>query len=227
MAKASAAQALEWPASRAKDEAKEHLAQQIISAFNSLARSSLLGTSVGDVSVRMFGTDSILITPEMPFVEELTINDLLEVTMGGRIMHRRGRPSFSQQMHLAIYRQRPDVKAIVHSHAPVATVLGICELPIPPVTVDAVPFVDLPRVPAFLRDGQWAQEVSARLAGEAPAALLLNHGIVTIGTNLQQAVRRTLALEETARILVLCYLLQQVPVTLPPEVVEILRQALL
>jgi len=224
----AAAQVAQPHAFEAKGETRQRLAQQIISAFDNLARSGPLGASVGSVSMRMSGTDSILVTPLVPFVEELTEKDLLEVTMSGRIMRKRGRPSFSVQMHLEIYKQRPDVEAIVHSHAPAATVLGICELPIPPVTFDSVPFTDLPRVPALASyDGQWAKEVSARLADGAPAALLVNHGIVTVGADLQQAVRRTLALEETARVLVLCHLLQQVPVALPTEAVDILKQALL
>jgi len=204
-----------------------NLALEIISSFESLAKSGILGASVGDVSLRVPGADSMLITPSTPFVEHVDESDLVEVGMNGRLLHKRGRPTFLMQMHLAIYKQRPDVHAIVHCHAPVATVLGICELPIPPVTFDAVPFVDLPRVPAALvQDGQWAQEVGAHLAGGAPAALLLSNGIVAVGEDARQAVRRTLALEETARILVVCYLLQQVPVALPSQAVEILRDSL-
>jgi ribulose-5-phosphate 4-epimerase/fuculose-1-phosphate aldolase len=204
------------------------LAQEIISSFESLAKSGMLGASVGDVSLRVPGADSMLITPLTPLVEHVDESDLIEVGMNGRLLHKRGRPTFSMQMHLAIYKQRPDVNAIVHCHAPVSTVLGICELPIPPVTFDAIPFVDLPRVPAaIVQDGQWAHEVAAHLAGGAPAALLLNNGIVAVGEDARQAVRRTLALEETARILVVCYLLQQVPVALPSQAVEILRDSLL
>jgi len=204
----------------------ENLVEQLMSAVDSLAKSGLLGASQGDISVRLPGTDHMLITPLAAFAEKLDASDLIEIA-GARPVRKRGRPSFSMQMHLAIYRSRPDVNAIVHSHAPVATVLGICELPIPPVTFDAVPFVDLPRVPASaLEQGQWPQEVANCLQGGAPAALLLNNGVVTVGEDLRQAVRRTLSLEETARVLVVCYLLQQIPVTLSARAVEILRDSL-
>jgi ribulose-5-phosphate 4-epimerase/fuculose-1-phosphate aldolase len=219
-----AMQVAEQVVSPVEKEQQQRLAQRIVSAFSTLARSALLATTVGDMSVRMPDTDTILMAPPRPFVEELTLKDLLEVTMGGRIVGRRGRPGFSAQVHLAIYGQRPDVKAVVHSHAPMATVLGLCELRTPPVTVDAVPFADLPRVPSSIPpDRQWVEEVATHLAGGAPAALLLNHGIVTVGENLREAVRRTLALEETSRILVTCHLLQRVPPSLPPDAVEILR----
>ncbi len=204
----------------------EQIAGQIVSATESLAKSGLLGASLGDVSTRLPGIDHMLVTPWMAMAERLDASDLVEIE-GGRMVRKRGRPSFSMQMHLAIYRSRPEVNAVVHIHAPVATVLGICDLPIPPVTFDAVPFVDLPRVPASaLERGQWPQEVANHLKDGAPAALLLNNGMVTVGEDLRQAVRRALSLEETARILVVCYLLQQVPVPLPTQAVEILRDSL-
>ncbi|MGC8787395.1 MAG: class II aldolase/adducin family protein [Anaerolineae bacterium] len=205
---------------------KELWAQQIAIALDSLVRSGLLSTSTGEISVRMSATDTILISPSMPFVERLTAHDLLELTMENRIIGKRGHPSFAQQMHAAIYNARADVRAIVHCKAPMATVLGICQLPIPPITVDAVPFSDLPRVPHHtLLQQQWPHEVAAKLADGAPAALLLNDGMVTVGLDLQQAVRRAIALEDTARLLVICHLLHQTPGVLPPEAVEILRNA--
>lgn len=210
---------------QAEVEEKEAVAGQVVSAFRRLGRSCSLGSSLGDVSMRVPGTGAILMTPLRTFAEELTVKELLEVTMSGRLAGRRGRPGFSVQIHLAIYRQRLDVQAVVHCHAPMATVLGLCNLPIPPVTVDTVPFTDLPRIPVPARlDRRWAEDVAARFGDRVPGALLLNEGIVTVGENLRQAVSRTLAVEETARILVTCDLLQRVPASLPPGAVNILRE---
>jgi ribulose-5-phosphate 4-epimerase/fuculose-1-phosphate aldolase len=207
------------------EKAKEVLARQVVSAFSELARSSSLSVTTGDISVRIPETDSILITPHAPFVEPIADRELLQITLSGRILHKRAHPSFRQQVHLEIYRQRPDVHAIVHNHAPMATLLGVCDLPIPPVTFDAVPFADLPRVAvAGVPLDRWPGNVAAALAKGAPAALLLNDGAIMVGGDLQQVVRRTLALEETARILVEARLLQVVPSSLPPEAVEALRQ---
>lgn len=212
--------------SHVQTDLKEELGQALLSAFRQLARSGLLGASQVDISVRVPGGVGALATPPRSIVEELSRDDLLEVTMGGRIVHRRGRVSFSTQMHLAIYRSRENVNAVVHAHAPMATILGICSLPIPPITVDTVPFWDLPRVPlAGLHDSQWADTVARGLGSEAPAALLLNHGMIVVGSTLQEAARRALSLEETARILVFCQLLQQAPGTIGAEATDILKRA--
>jgi L-fuculose-phosphate aldolase len=175
--------------------------------------------------VRIQHSDSILITPRTPFLEPIAERELLQITLDGRIAHKRGRASFRERIHLEIYRRCPDVQAIVHNHAPMATVLGICDLTIPPVTFEAIPFMDLPRVAAVgVPLEQWPGNIATALASGAPAALLINDGVITVGSDLQQAVRRTLALEETARILVVARLLQMVPRSFPPEAVEVLKQ---
>lgn len=227
MAEESAQEAAQR-ASRIVDDARERQAQQVVATLHDLGGSRLLGTCVGDVSVRIAGTDRFLATWEVPFLQKLNVDQLLEATMDGEILHKRKHATFSLQMHAAVYVQRPDVQAIVHSHAPFATVLGVCDLPIPPVTFDSLPFLDVPRVaPSAPSEVRWPQEAAQALADGAVAALLVHHGIVTVGTHLWQAVRRTLVLEETARILVIAHLLRQVPSTLAPEAVEILGQALL
>jgi len=207
-----------------EQQTREHVAQRLIVAFDDLAKSGLFAAAAGDASARIPGTDHILITPHTLFLDQLRPGALLEISLDGRVLGKRGHPTLDAQVHLAIYRQRPDIAAIVHTHAPFATVLGICELPVPPVTFDAIPFMDIPRVPAGGSAGsQNAEEVAARLTHAVPAILLLHHGTLTVGTDLRQAVRRAVELEETARILVICHLLNQLPGTVPAEVVETLK----
>ena len=202
-----------------------HLGDAILAARDLLCRSGLFGGTAGDVSVRIPGADAILISPLVPFVLQLATVDLLEVTLEGRILHRRARPTSSAKMHLAVYRERSDVHAIVHSRAPFVTLLGICDVPIPPVTVDAIPFSDIPRVAVRAGESQaWPEQVAAALASGPVAALLHHEGMVMLGAEPQEAATRAMALEETARILVLSQLLKQMPCTLPPEVVDTLKQ---
>ena len=203
----------------------QQTAREIIAAWNTLARSGLLGGSTGDVSLLIDGAEAVWMTPHIPFAESVAVRDLLQITLEGRVRRRRARPSASAMMHLGIYRRRPDVRAIVHSRAPYVTLLGVCEVPVPPVTVDAIPFTDLPRVSVGITNKQeWPDRVSNALADGAVAALLLHGGMVAVGADLKEVVRRTLALEETARVLVISHLLSQVPSSFSAEEVETLRQ---
>lgn len=118
--------------------------------------------------------------------------------------------------------------AIVHTHAPFATVMGVCELPVPPVTFDAFPFGNLPRVEVSAHAAhRWPEDVATQMADGANAALLIHDGTIAVGVHLPEVVKRPLAFEETARMLVLAHLLGQLPRSLPPEAMQLLRQVLI
>jgi L-fuculose-phosphate aldolase len=206
-------------------DARKDAASQLLSARANLTGCGSLAGCVGELSVRIPDTELALVTPHVSLAVPLQRSALQEMTLDGRILHKRARPAFSAQVHLEIYKQRPDVGAIVHTHAPFATVMGICALPIPPVTFDAIPFANLARVEISEHTAdRWPQEVAAEMSGGAGAALLIHDGTIAVGAHLLEVVRRTIALEETARILVLAYLLDQLPSTVPPEAVQVLKQ---
>lgn len=206
-------------------DANEDAASQLLSARATLTDCGSLAGCVGQLSVRIPDSELALVTPHTSLAVPLARAALQEMTLDGRILHKRARPVFSAQVHLEIYKKRPDVGAIVHTHAPYATLMGICALPVPPVTFDAIPFGKLPRVEVSEQTFErWPQEVAAEMADGASAALLIHDGTIAVGAHLSEVVRRTLALEETARILVLAHLLDQLPSSLPPEAVQILRQ---
>lgn len=209
-------------------DAREDAASQLLSARASLAGCGSLAGCVGELSVRIPDTESALVTPHVALAVPLDRSAFLEMTLDGRIPHKRARPTFSAQVHLEIYKQKPEIGAIVHTHAPFATLMGICALPVPPVTFDAIPFGSLPRVEVSAHTAdKWPEEVAAEMVDGVGAALLIHDGTIAVGAHLPEVVRRTLALEETARILVLAHLLDQLPSSLPPEAIPLLRQVLL
>jgi ribulose-5-phosphate 4-epimerase/fuculose-1-phosphate aldolase len=149
---------------------------------------------------------------------------IVRVDGTGKAAERRQRPSVETGMHLAIYAAQPDVEAVVHSHAPLATALGLVEGRIPPITVDAAPFAHTQTVPyGFPGDPILIERVVQALV-HSPAVFLQNHGLLTVGWTVRHAANRALALEEVVRILLACRLLGQEPVTLPEETAALLRE---
>ena len=125
-------------------------------------------------------------------------------------------------MHLMMYRIRPDVGGIVHTHAPYATALAVLGLPIPAVHYEiALLAVDqIPVVPyATYGTADLAEHVRAAI-GDAHAALLANHGTIALGPTLAAAATFTQILEFLATLYYRARLLGD-PVILPRE--EILR----
>lgn len=204
---------------------EQDLREEIVRIVEELYEAHLITPTGGNVSARLPDEEgAYLITPTRLHKGSLRPEDIVRVNAEGRPANRRQRPSVETKMHLAIYDAYPEVEAVIHSHAPYATALGLIEGHVPPISVDAVPFTEMRVVPFGLPgDPDLIERVVAALE-HAPAVLLQNHGLLTVGWTLRQAANRALALEEVIQILVTCRLLGGEPKTLPEETVELLRQ---
>lgn len=204
---------------------EQELREEIVAIVDELYEAHLITPTGGNVSTRLKDEGGgCLITPTRLHKGSLRPEDIVRVDAEGRPANRRQRPSVETAMHLAIYAAHSDIEAIIHSHAPYATALGLIGGRVAPISVDAVPFVEMEVVPFGLPgDAVLIERVVAALT-KSPAVLLQNHGLLTVGWSLRHAANRALALEEVVQILVTCRLLGGEPKTLPEEMVEFLRQ---
>jgi len=112
------------------------------------------------------------------------------------------KPSSEYRLHLAVYRTRPDVKAIAHLHPPhsiVASTVLPSDLPLP--TPEAELYLGrVPVVPFRPAGSGELASVTAEALKEAEAVLLARHGIVTVGKSLREAFYRAELVEESARL---------------------------
>ncbi|HHS96970.1 MAG TPA: class II aldolase/adducin family protein [Chloroflexi bacterium] len=204
---------------------EQDLREEIVRIVEELYEARLITPTGGNVSVRLSDEeDAYLITPTRLHKGSLRPEDIVRVNGEGKPANRRQRPSVETKMHLAIYKAYPDIEAVIHSHAPYATALGLIEGRVLPISVDAVPFIEMRTVPFGLPGDETLIANVVKALEHAPAVLLQNHGLLTVGWTLRQAANRALALEEVIQILVTCRLLGGEPKTLPEETVELLRQ---
>lgn len=162
----------------------------------------------GNVSVRI-GHGRLLITPSMVPKGTVTAGQLIEIDLGGRVLSGRGTPSSEMKMHLEVYRQRPEIGAVVHAHPPAATAFAACRLQLDqPILPEAV--VMLGKVPlagyATPSTDQVPRSI-APLVKNHNALLLSNHGVLTYGRSLQEAMERVERVEHLARVALLSRLL--------------------
>ena len=115
---------------------------------------SLIGTSFatatgGNVSVRIPGRENeVWITPSAMFKGDLQPTMLVRVGIDGASLDEDAHsPSSEVQMHCAVYRTRPDAHAVVHAHAPHATILVNSGTPFLPISTEAAFLGDIPRLP--------------------------------------------------------------------------------
>ena len=165
------------------------------------ARGLAVGTS-GNVGARL-DDGRIAITPSTMDYDELTPEDVVIVGRDGSPSEGRRSPSSELPLHVAIFRARPDVSAIVHTHSPFATTFSIVRREVPAVHYVLAPLVapghDRLRIAAYATFGtdELASGVATTLADDN-ACLLANHGAIAVGGSLVGAFGRAERVEELA-----------------------------
>lgn len=159
--------------------------------------------STGNISVRV--GDRILVTPTGKSLHGLTPEDLAEVDLAGTPLGA-NRPSKEAPFHLAVYRQRPEARAVVHLHAPYSVALScLANLdparPVPALTPYYFMRVAPLGIVPYHRPGSPGLAAAIDAAAACHHCLLLrNHGSVCSGGALSEAADRAEELEATARL---------------------------
>lgn len=130
-------------------------------------------------------------------------------------------PSSETMLHVAIYRSRPDVGAVVHTHAVYSSVASVTGLEVPSIVDEMVVNIGgAVRVSEYAFPGTQEMAVNVCTAlGDRNAAIIRNHGAVGVGRDLREALDACIMTERMAKIFVLSSLTGQVA-TLPDDVVE-------
>ena len=175
----------------------------------------MTGTS-GNVSARDAQTGLIAISPTSIPYDRLRPEDVSVVDPEGELLEGAA-ASVELPMHLAIQSGRPEVAAIVHTHSPYATAVGLVLDEIPVVLAEQAAAVGgpIPVVP-YAPTGERAMGEAVLAAGDAWAAIVRNHGPVCLGRSLGEALRCAFAVEEAAQVYAIA-LQHGEPVLLPPD----------
>lgn len=181
----------------------------------------------GNLSVRVDGGDVIAITPTSIPYERMTSDQIVVVSLeSGKPIDSSLAPSTELPTHLAIYRSRPDVGAIVHTHAPYVSTLAVLRRPLPPVIDEMIVYfggtIEVAGY-AFTGTAELGERVVEAL-GDRAGVILSNHGNVCVGSDLEDVVHLALTMEATARVYVEALRTGCIAV-LPPEALKIGRQA--
>jgi len=175
-------------------------------AYRRLGELGLISESSGNISLRV--GEIALITPTgIPFYR-LREREIVALDLSGRVLGR-GFPSSEWRLHVSILQARPDVRAVVHTHSPFATVLASAGKGFP-VLHDEGRLLFGERIPlsSWAPPGTWELARAAVAAlGKGKALLLSGHGALTVASSLAEALTLAEKLEEVAKIYVLSCLL--------------------
>jgi L-fuculose-phosphate aldolase len=198
------------------------LREEVARVAKQLIDSGLVTGTSGNVSASTPEGD-VLMTPSGIDYGELEPNDVVLVGVAGEVLEGSLQPSTETPMHTGIYRARPEVGAVVHTHSVFATTLACLGWTIPPVHYMLTTLSEdgeIPLAPYTTYGTEQLADYAAEALGESRnACLLQNHGTITVGDSPEEAFSRTVVLEEMAEI----YYRTRVaggPVLLAPEQVE-------
>ena len=187
-----------------------------------MLHSGLTVETWGNISARDPETGLVYLTPSAMHYEKLREDDIIVAKLDGTLVEHRRKPTIEMDMHLSIYRARPDINAIVHTHPIYSQIFAVLREDIPPVIDEAAQIMG-----GAVHCTEYALPGTAELATNCVAALgkagraclLANHGAVCIGADMEGAFKVSTVLEMTAHIYQLARAIGK-PVTLGEDLVS-------
>lgn len=197
----------------------KRIIQDMISIGHRLYNRKYIVGTEGNISCRI-NMEKILVTRSGACKGEMQEDDIIPIDFSGKALKKESRPSSEVQLHLAVYRDRPDVMAVIHAHPPVAVSLTLAGIPLDQpflpesvLLLGSIPMAEYARpsteqVPASIKE----------FIRRTDILLLTRHGSITVGKNLKDAFQKLEILENTARIV---WLAKQVGNPMPMSVEEV------
>jgi L-ribulose-5-phosphate 4-epimerase len=201
------------------------LRDELVRLHDELPRHGLVSWTGGNVSVRDPESGLVAIKPSGVRYGELTADSMVVLDLDGTVVEGALRPSSDTASHLYIYRHRPDINGVVHTHSRYATAFAAVGRSIPVyLTAQADEFGgEIPCAGFALIGDEAIGALVVEAIGRSPAVLLRNHGVFTIGPTAAAAVKTAVMVEDIAATVWLALQIGT-PEVLPAEVVEQLHR---
>lgn len=178
--------------------------QMLVDAGKKMLHSGLTVETWGNISLRDTDTGLAYLTPSALPYDIMTTDDVVVARVAdGQIVEGTRKPTIETGLHLGIYRDRSDVKAIVHTHPIYSQIFAALHEDIPPVIDEAAQIMGSGvKVAQYALPGSeaLAENCIAALGSEGHACLLANHGAVCVGGDIDFAFKVATVLEMTAQI---------------------------
>lgn len=176
--------------------------QQLLEMSRKAYDEALFAGTSGNLSMYDREEGLMLITPSSVPYETMKTEDLVLMKLDGEVVEGENRPSSEWRMHAAVYRNKDEVSAVLHTHSPYATSFAVNKQEIPVILIEMVPFLggSVPVAEFALPGTDAVGEAAVKALCERNACLMTNHGVLAVGATLEQAHIRAVYVEDAAKI---------------------------
>jgi L-fuculose-phosphate aldolase len=182
----------------------EDICNEVYDLARQLVPDGLAHGAQGNISACDRASGLVAVTPSAIPYRVMQPEDIVVTDLYGKVIRGKWTPTTEIQMHTIFYRERADVNAVVHTHAPYASVFCITHEQIPPVLTEAASCLTgpVPVAPYRAPGSKELAQIVLDTIGSGVAVLLAQHGLLTVGATLAEAYDSTLAAENTARLVI-------------------------
>ena len=203
----------------------ERIKDELCDICHRMWQNGWVAANDGNVSIRL-DNDIILCTPSGVSKRDVTPEILVYVNMQGCLVEGNRKVSTELPMHLRCYQKRPDIRAVVHAHPPMATTFAVANKPLNDYAMieTILTFGTVPIAPYAVPGTDQVPDSIAPLITNHDAVLLRAHGALTLGRDLITAYYRMETLEQFARITLYSKLLGGAEELTRPQVEELIER---
>lgn len=186
---------------KAQKTARE-VKESVLRTAKEMLRTGLVEGTAGNLSARL-PDGNVVMTPSSLDYEAMKLEDLVVIDLDGNLLEGERSPTTEKALHLACLRAHDDLGGVIHSHAMFATMFAVTRQPIPCVIEEFDVFVggDVPVADYKMTGSDELGDEVARWVEDRGAVLMANHGLLTVGKDIENAMKVAHLVERTAQII--------------------------
>lgn len=176
--------------------------KEVVETGREMYRTAMTVGTWGNISKKISGSDLYAITPSGVDYKKMKPEDVVILDYEGEVVDGRKKPSTEKHLHRYLYKNREDIKAIVHTHSIYASAMAAARKPIPGAMEDLVQIVggSVDVADYDLPGSEDVAQNAVEALGDKDGVLLANHGVVGVSETLPDALKVCQVIEKTAQI---------------------------
>jgi L-ribulose-5-phosphate 4-epimerase len=180
---------------------EDQLRMEVVKGAKSIFVKGLVEAGEGNVSIRNGRKEELFITPSFNQYESLKKEEIVHLNFEGTPLSAGKLPSTEAKMHIAIYKSRPKVQSVIHTHSPFATTLSIVRKSIPVIMEEMYIFLGGSVDVSEFGEAHTLEigDVALKALDIKNAALLANHGVIVCGKSIDHTVKFAELVEKLAK----------------------------